>query len=60
MEVLSDLIKDSVSAFAPGGGGGSGLPLYIQDTQPVDSGNYIWVQTNIGGDPLAISVWVNK
>ena len=26
-------------------------PLFIQDTQPNYNGKYLWIQTNIGGDP---------
>lgn len=26
-------------------------PVFIQDEQPIHNGKYLWVQTNVGGDP---------
>lgn len=31
--------------------------VFIQDTQPVSDGKYIWIQTNINGNPLDFQVW---
>lgn len=47
---------------ALGSGGGSGIagdsPVFIQDTQPTYVGKYLWVQTNIGGDPNAFTFFI--
>lgn len=56
MEVLSDLIKDSVSAFDQGSGGGSGDSIYIQPTEPSwgvgEKG--LWIDTT-GGN---LNFWI--
>ena len=28
-----------------------GVPTFVQDSQPAHTGKYLWVQTNVGGDP---------
>lgn len=43
----------------PPGSGSSTQNLFIQDSAPVDPGyNYMWVQSNVGGDPSAFTLWV--
>lgn len=32
-------------------------PVFIQETQPVVSGKYLWIQTNVNGNPLDFQVW---
>lgn len=33
--------------------------LYIQDTQPADLNEYLWIQTNIGGNQASFTFWFN-
>lgn len=33
------------------------VPVFIQATQPVDSDKYIWIQTNVNGNPMDFQVW---
>lgn len=32
-------------------------PVFIQNTQPSHSGKYLWIQTNVNGNPLDFQVW---
>lgn len=32
-------------------------PLFIQDTQPIESGKYLWIQTNINQNPDEFSFY---
>ena len=36
-----------------------GQPLFIQDAEPTFPGQYLWVQTNVGGNPDNFSFFVN-
>lgn len=38
----------------------TGLQTYIQDTQPVDSNKYQWIQTNYNGNPNDFTIWFNN
>lgn len=31
--------------------------VFIQDEQPTSEGKYIWIQTNVNGNPLDFQVW---
>ncbi len=35
------------------------VQLYMQDEQPVDSGQYLWIQTNMSGNPDDFTIWFN-
>lgn len=35
-------------------------PLYIQDTTPTDTTKYLWIQTNVGGNPADYAFWFNE
>lgn len=37
-------------------GGGEGLPLFIQDDQPITGGKYLWIQTNYV-EPGGFTFW---
>lgn len=37
----------------------SGVPLYIQDTPPVGTGPYQWIQTNYNGMSGNFTIWFN-
>lgn len=45
-----------------GSGTGSGIagdsPVFIQETMPTYVGRYLWVQTNIDGDPNNFTFWI--
>lgn len=36
---------------------GAENPVFIQDTQPTVTNKFIWIQTNVGGDPSSFSMW---
>ena len=53
--------KDSSGAETPLyiTGIGSGVPVYIQDSNStITDDKYLWVQTNIGGNPTDFTLWI--
>lgn len=49
--VITELTNDSVEGD---------LPVFIQDATPSHSGKYLWVQTNIDGDPANFTIFFNS
>ena len=39
---------------ASGGGGGSGVPVYVQETEPAAASPYLWYRTNASGQVVDI------
>lgn len=37
----------------------SSVPIYFSETQPVDTSQFIWIQTGLGADGNGISLWIN-
>ena len=56
--ILYGIRSDGTEFPLSGGSSIAGdVPVFIQDTQPLHTGKYTWIQTNIDNDPNSFTVW---
>lgn len=44
----------------PTTGAASGSPVYINNTEPLATGTYFWIQTGLGDDGTDFTFWINE